>query len=127
VCPVQGPHSFSNDFGAPRGGGTRSHQGNDILAPMGTPVVANVSGSWSHNQSNLGGLSYFLHGNDGNTYFGAHLSGYAGGGGSVTAGTVIGYVGDTGDAKGGTPHLHFEFHPGGGAAVNPYPTLVKYC
>jgi murein DD-endopeptidase MepM/ murein hydrolase activator NlpD len=127
VCPVQGPHSFSNDWGAPRSGGRRTHQGNDILAPRGTPVVANVAGSWSKNTSNLGGLSYFLHGKDGNTYFGAHLDGYASEGGAVAAGQVIGYVGDTGDAKGGPTHLHFEFHPGGGAAVNPYPTLVKYC
>ena len=126
VCPVQGPHSFSNDWGAPRGGG-RSHKGNDILAPRGTPVVANVAGSWSKNTSSLGGLSYFLHGKDGHTYFGAHLDSYAGGGGPVAAGQVIGYVGTTGDARGGPPHLHFEFHPGGGAAVNPYPTLVKYC
>ncbi len=126
ICPVQGPHSFSNDFGAPRSGG-RSHQGNDILAPRGTPVVANVAGSVSPNESRLGGHSYFLHGKDGNTYFGAHLDSYSGATGSVAAGTVIGYVGNTGDAKGGPPHLHFEFHPGGGAAVNPYPTLVKYC
>ena len=126
VCPVQGPHSFSDDFGAPRSGG-RSHKGNDILSPRGTPVVANVAGTWEKNFSNLGGNSYFLHGTDGNTYFGAHLDSYASGGGTVAAGTVIGYVGDTGDARGGATHLHFEFHPGGGAAVDPYPTLVKYC
>ena len=71
--------------------------------------------------------SYFLHGKDGNTYFGAHLDSYASDGGSVAAGTVIGYVGDTGDARGGVTHLHFEIHPGGGGPVNPYPTLVKYC
>jgi murein DD-endopeptidase MepM/ murein hydrolase activator NlpD len=126
VCPVQGPHSFSNDYGAPRSGG-RSHQGNDILAPRGTPVVANVAGVASENHSRLGGNSYFLKGKDGNTYFGAHLDSYTGAWGSVAAGTVLGYVGTTGDAQGGPPHLHFEFHPGGGAAVNPYPTLVKYC
>lgn len=127
VCPVQGPRSFTNDWGAPRNGGTRSHKGNDILAPRGTPVVANVAGTWSRNTSNLGGLSYFLKGRDGHTYFGAHLDSYAGSGGPVAAGQVIGYVGTTGDARGGPPHLHFEFHPGGGGAVNPYPTLVKYC
>jgi murein DD-endopeptidase MepM/ murein hydrolase activator NlpD len=126
VCPVQGPHSFSNDWGAPRSGG-RTHQGNDILAPRGTPVVANVAGSVSRNESGLGGHGYFLHGRDGNTYYGAHLDGYSSAAGNVAAGTVIGYVGDTGDARGGVTHLHFEIHPGGGAAVNPYPTLVKYC
>ncbi len=127
ICPVQGPHSFSNDWGAPRNGGRRSHQGNDIIAPRGTPVVANVAGTFSRNSSNLGGNSYYLKGNDGNTYFGAHLDGYSGAGGAVAAGTVLGYVGDTGDARGGVTHLHFEIHPGGGGAVNPYPTLVKYC
>ncbi|HZN14784.1 MAG TPA: peptidoglycan DD-metalloendopeptidase family protein [Acidimicrobiales bacterium] len=126
ICPVQGPHSFSNDWGAPRSGG-RSHQGNDILAPRGTPVVASVAGGFSHNFSPKGGNSYYLHGKDGNTYFGAHLDSYSNAAGSVAAGTVLGYVGDTGDAKGGPTHLHFEIHPGGGAAVNPYATLVKYC
>jgi peptidoglycan LD-endopeptidase LytH len=125
ICPVQGPHSFSNDFGNPRPGG-RSHQGNDILAPRGTPVVASVSGVASANSNSLGGIAYFLHGSDGNTYYGAHLEGY-GTLGAVQAGTVIGYVGNTGDAAGGPTHLHFEIHPGGGPAVNPYPTLVKYC
>jgi murein DD-endopeptidase MepM/ murein hydrolase activator NlpD len=125
VCPVQGPHAFSNDYGQPRSGGRR-HQGNDILAPRGTPVVANVGGDVSRHPNNLGGLSYYLHGDDGNTYYGAHLSAYAAQG-RVPIGTVIGYVGNTGDAAGGPTHLHFEIHPGGGAAVNPYPTLVKYC
>lgn len=126
VCPVQGAHSFTNDWGAPRSGG-RGHEGTDILAKRGTPVVANVAGVFSRNSSNKGGLSYYLKGSDGNTYFGAHLESYSGAGGSVAAGTVIGYVGDTGNARGGPPHLHFEIHPGGGGAVNPYPTLVRYC
>jgi murein DD-endopeptidase MepM/ murein hydrolase activator NlpD len=125
ICPVQGPHSFSNDWGQPRPGG-RTHQGNDILAPRGTPVVASVSGVATANSNSLGGIAYFLHGVDGNTYYGAHLQGY-GQLGNVQAGTVIGYVGNTGDAAGGPTHLHFEIHPGGGPAVNPYPTLVKYC
>ena len=124
VCPVQGPRSFSNDWGQPRSGGRR-HQGNDILSPRGTPVVASVSGTVRHHNSSLGGLSYYLKGDDGITYFGTHLSAYAASG-RVAAGTVVGYVGDTGNAR-GTPHLHFEMHPGGGAAVNPYPTLSKYC
>jgi peptidoglycan LD-endopeptidase LytH len=124
VCPVQGPRSFSNDWGQPRSGGRR-HQGNDILSPRGTPVVASVSGTVRHHNSSLGGLSYYLNGDDGNTYFGTHLQSFAASG-RVAAGTVVGYVGDTGNAR-GTPHLHFEIHPGGGGAVNPYPTLSKYC
>ena len=125
VCPVQGPHSFSDDYGQPRPGG-RTHQGNDILAPRGTPVVANVSGSFSRNYSGRGGNSYFLEGDDGHEYFGAHLDSYSGAGGHVAAGTVLGYVGNTGDASGGPAHLHFEIHVGG-HPIDPYPTLVKYC
>ncbi|MFN2504088.1 MAG: murein hydrolase activator EnvC [Acidimicrobiales bacterium] len=125
VCPVQGPHAFSDDYGAPRGGGF-SHQGNDILAPRGTPVVANVDGVVVQRRNTLGGLSYFLNGDDGDSYYGAHLDSY-GASGRVTAGTVIGTVGTTGDAAGGPPHLHFEIHPGGSGNINPYPTLSRYC
>jgi murein DD-endopeptidase MepM/ murein hydrolase activator NlpD len=124
ICPVQGPHAFSNDYGQPRSGGRR-HEGNDILAPRGTPVVASVGGTVTDHNSSLGGLSYYLAGDDGNTYFGTHLSGYAATG-RVGAGTVVGYVGDSGNAR-GTPHLHFEIHPGGGGPVNPYATLRTYC
>jgi murein DD-endopeptidase MepM/ murein hydrolase activator NlpD len=124
ICPVQGPHSFSNDYGQPRSGG-RTHQGNDILNPRGTPIVAPVSGVATHHDSSLGGLSFYLSGDDGNTYFGTHLGSYAASG-RVSAGTVIGYNGDSGNAR-GTPHLHFEIHPGGGGPINPFATLSKYC
>jgi murein DD-endopeptidase MepM/ murein hydrolase activator NlpD len=126
ICPVQGPVSFIDSFGAPRSGG-RAHQGVDMLSPRGTPTVAPVSGTVSHRGNSLGGLSWHLNGDDGNYYYGTHLSAYANEGiGHVQAGTVIGYVGDTGNAK-GTPHLHFEIHPGHGAAVDPYPTVRRYC
>ena len=91
----------------------------------GTPVVASVGGSVRGHNSSLGGISYYLNGDDGNEYFGTHLSGYASGG-HVAAGTVIGYVGSTGNA-GGTPHLHFEYHPGGGSPSNPYPLVAAAC
>ncbi len=125
VFPVVGKATFYDDFGAPRGG--RRHQGNDIMSPRGTPVVASVSGTVSPHNSGLGGISYYLRGDDGNTYFGTHLDRLSGVTGRVGAGTVVGYVGNTGNARGTPPHLHFEIHPRGGAAVNPYPTLSRYC
>ena len=126
MCPVQGPLAFTNDWGQPRSGG-RSHQGTDILAPRGTPVVAPVAGSARGTSSSLGGLGFSVDGVDGTTYYGMHLDSLSGISGSVSAGTVLGYVGNSGNAVGGPTHLHFEIHPGGGAAVNPYPTLVEHC
>ena len=126
ICPVQGPRAFSDDFGDPRSGG-RSHQGNDIMAPRGTPVVASVGGTVKGHNSSLGGISYYLNGDDGNTYFGTHLDRLSGASGRVAAGTVVGYVGSTGNASAAAPHLHFEIHPGGGRAVNPFATLRRFC
>lgn len=127
VCPVRGPHAFIDSWGAPRSGGRR-HQGVDMMAARGVPTVAPVSGRVEHRSNRLGGLSWHLFGDDGNYYFGTHLSEYANvGAGWVAAGTVIGYVGDTGNAR-GNPHLHFEIHPGGrGNPINPYPTVRAHC
>lgn len=126
MCPVQGPRAFSDDFGQPRSGG-RSHQGNDILSPRGTPVVAPVAGSASQRDNGLGGHAFYLNGIDGNTYYGAHLDSYSDNYGNVPQGTVLGWVGNSGDAAGGPTHLHLEIHPGGGGAIDPYPTLEQYC
>ena len=126
VCPVAGPVSFVDSWGDARSGG-RGHQGTDMMADYGTPTVTPVCGTVEHRGSSLGGLSWYVHGDDGNTYYGTHLSGYENeGAGWVAAGTVIGYVGDSGNAA-GTPHLHFEVQPGGGSAVNSYPLVAAAC
>jgi peptidoglycan LD-endopeptidase LytH len=127
VCPVQGPVHFTDTWGAARSGG-RVHKGVDMMAAAGTPTVAPVSGRVEHRGSSLGGLSWYVYGDNGHTYYGTHLSGYANQGvGWVAAGTVIGYVGSSGNASASAPHLHFEFHPGGGSPVNPYPLAAAAC
>ena len=126
VCPVRGPHHFSDDWGDARTG--HRHQGNDILAPYGTPLVAVISGVVKTAYSSAGGISLYLRGSDGNEYFYAHNSrNVASTGEHVATGEVIGYVGTTGNARGGPAHVHFERHPGGGAAVDPYPFLRRVC
>lgn len=124
VCPVAGPNSFVDSFGWPRVGHT--HQGIDLISPFGTPVVAAHPGVVSHSSSGSGGISAYVRAPSGTFTFYAHLSSYSSASGSVGAGTVIGYVGSTGNA-GSTNHLHFEYHPGGGAAVNPYQMLRAVC
>ena len=125
ICPVRGRVSFMNDWGFIREGGSW-HHGSDLMAARGTPVVAPVKGVVERFPNPKGGNAFFLRGADGHTYYGAHLDRYAATG-KVKAGTVIGYVGDTGDAKGGPMHLHFEIRPKGGEQVNPYPTINIAC
>lgn len=120
ICPVSGARYF-NDWGFPRGGG-RFHQGTDLFAPRGTPVVAPVSGTVELKSGTVGGLQFWMTGDDGNLYIGTHLDAF-GLAGRVMAGEIIGYVGDSGNARGATPHLHLEIHPGGVSPANPYPTL----
>lgn len=122
ICPVAGAGYF-NDWGFPRSG-ERFHQGTDLMAPRGTEVLAPVGGQIKLITGRVGGLQFYLYGDDGVTYIGTHMDAF-GRSGRIEAGQVIGYVGDTGNARGGPTHLHFEMHPGDGEAVNPYPTLQK--
>ncbi len=123
-CPVAGA-KFTNDWGQSRSGG-RSHTGTDMLAPRGTPVLAPFAGTAVQKSSSRGGLSVYLKASDGTQIFGAHLSSY-GSAGKVKAGTIIGYVGNTGNAGGAAPHLHIEIHPKKGTKTNPYPIMKKIC
>jgi murein DD-endopeptidase MepM/ murein hydrolase activator NlpD len=128
ACPVDNPKVVTNSFGAPRGGGTRRHQGNDIMAPSGIPIRAVNSGTITRTGSGgLGGIALYLW--DGSTeYYYAHLSRLSvGSGQKVSAGQLVGSNGATGNAAGGAPHLHFEIHPGGGGAIDPYPSLASVC
>ncbi len=141
VCPVRGPLSFTDGFGAPRyTGGFHLHQGVDIMAAAGTPIVAPFDGTAQASSSVLGGNNVVVYGTGGSV-FNAHLSSYTSlSNGPVRTGDVIGYVGETGDAIGN--HDHFEWHPNVipanwpassygysvvGDAVNPYPLLVDVC
>ena len=129
ICPVQGGAQFINDWGFPRSGGRR-HKGNDMFAPRGTNLVAVANGEVRLNNSRLGGVSVWLYSDYGAHFYYAHLDGYPSGlstGDSVSTGQVVGYVGDSGNARGGTPHLHFQIHPGGGSPVNPFPANVAAC
>ena len=121
VCPLE-QGSYFNDWGFPRGGG-RYHEGNDLFAPMGSPVRAPVSGTVELIRGSIGGLQVNLYGSDGIKYLGSHLDS-AGKTGKVNAGDVIGYVGNSGNAAGATPHLHFGMYRDG-IALNPIPSLVE--
>ena len=137
VFPVYGTASFGDSFGAPRAdvaGGW--HHGEDIFAATGTPLLAVADGTLHTIGFNrIGGYRLWLRDTQGDEFYYAHLSAYsplAVEGRSVRAGDVIGFVGATGDADGGPPHLHFEIHPaamlglGYDGVVAPYPILLAW-
>ena len=128
VFPVAAPSTFSDDWMAPRG--SRYHEGIDIMAAMGAPIVAVVSGTIVRpGETPVSGIRLWIRGDNGDEYFYCHLSGFAPGtreGARVRAGEVVGYVGMTGDAQGTVPHLHFEIHPGGGGPIRPYPLVSSW-
>jgi murein DD-endopeptidase MepM/ murein hydrolase activator NlpD len=150
VCPVDQPRAVSDGFGAPRySGGYHPHAGDDIMAPLGTPIRAPFDGTAYSSYNTLGGNAVYVKGSLGYVY-NAHLDRYSDkSNGPVRAGDVIGYVGWTGDAFGGVYHDHFEWHPyntpspdawpkspygysvidtgSGVPAVNPYPLLSQVC
>jgi peptidoglycan hydrolase CwlO-like protein len=142
TCPVGNPHAFDDSFGAPRytTNPPHPHAGEDIMAPMGTPIYATFDGVATDASGGLGGMSVIVTGADGYTY-NAHLSA-EGKLGPVKTGDVVGYVGNSGDAQGGATHDHFEWHPkvlpsplykspygytNINGAVDSYPYLLQVC
>jgi murein DD-endopeptidase MepM/ murein hydrolase activator NlpD len=123
-CPVA-EGRFINDYGVAKPGG-RFHDGIDVYAPKGTPVVAPVAGRVEQIRGDLGGLQFHLFGVDGHTYIGTHLDSF-GAAGKVRAGEVLGTVGTSGNARGTSPHLHLEIHLDGSQVTNPYPSLRSAC
>ncbi len=128
VFPLVGAYSYSDDYGAPRHQGR--HEGVDIMADRNTPIVAvdDVTVKrLTRVETGLGGIWVWLQRADGTEYYYCHMSSIAAGvdvGTKLAAGQVVGAVGNTGDARYGATHLHFEVHPGGGASTDPYPHLV---
>jgi murein DD-endopeptidase MepM/ murein hydrolase activator NlpD len=128
VCPIQGPNAIADDFGiwvhrSKKRGGDHVHQGNDMMSPMGTPVVAPFDGVAEASPNRLGGMAVNVYGEYGYVYM-AHNSAY-GQLGPVEAGDVVAYVGATGNT--GASHVHFEWHPDEGEAVDPHEFLLMVC
>jgi murein DD-endopeptidase MepM/ murein hydrolase activator NlpD len=131
VCPVKGPVRIGQGWGAPRDGGRRRHQGIDLLAPTGTPLVAVASGHiirLSNVDRGRGGISLWLRDARGTAYYYAHNQhNLIRLGQRVRAGQLLARVGATGNARGGPPHLHFQIHPGGGRPVSPDVVVRRWC
>lgn len=125
VCPVGDPHAYGDTFGIihHHPGWTHVHQGNDIAAPLGSPVYAPFGGSVQTGTEVNAGKYVRLWGAEGYVTM-LHLSSFAAWG-AVEEGDVVGYVGITGNAS--SPHVHFEWHPNDGPAVDPYQQLNEVC
>ena len=126
--PVEGvrPSAIRNSWGAPRESG-RNHQGIDIFAKRGTPVRSTTEGLVVRlGQNRLGGNVVWVMGPGRQTHYYAHLSHFGPfePGDRVIAGDIIGYVGDTGNARGTPHHLHYGVYQLGGAAINPFPLIT---
>ncbi|HEX3621119.1 MAG TPA: M23 family metallopeptidase [Acidimicrobiales bacterium] len=125
--PVQGLANWTDDFGDPRDGPPpHPHEGNDLFTQFDTPVRAPADGTVRYETGGLGGLAAYVTTADGTYYYMAHLDSFAtdlSNGAAVTQGRIVGFAGDTGNAKGGPPHVHFEIHPRGGPAVDPKPII----
>lgn len=128
VCPVDGATTFRDSWGEARPGG-RGHTGVDMMSPTGTPLVAIENGviynpSWHY----AGGIGLYILGDSGDSWYYAHLDGYAPGiqaGTRVAAGQLVGYVGATGNAAG--PHLHLAHILPSGQYINPFPVVADLC
>jgi peptidoglycan LD-endopeptidase LytH len=128
ACPLDQPRSFIDSWGYARSGG-RSHRGTDIMGPRGIPVRAITSGTWAIQRPGpSAGLWAILRGDNGDHYWYMHLDSHTvSNGARVGAGQQVGTNGSTGNATAGAEHIHFELHPGGGSAVNPYSLLRSVC
>ncbi len=124
-CPVDGPVAYGDTFGMihHHPGWTHKHQGNDLMAALGTPVVAPFDGYATNGAEKNAGIYVTVRNDEGFVQM-MHLL-RLGALGEVKQGDVVGWVGVTGNAS--SPHVHFEWHPGGGAAVDPYPQLNEVC
>lgn len=128
--PVAGPARYVDDWLYPRyGPGFRFHLGCDVVAAMGTPLRAPVDGVATTSSEALGGLTVKVTMPDKTYFYLAHLSALGPGftnGMAVRTGDIVGYVGDSGNARGGTPHVHVGVYPKGRGPVDPKPILDKF-
>ena len=128
AVPVDGvaERDLRGSWGGARSGGRR-HGGIDIFAPRGTPVIASTDGVvWRQGSNDLGGRVVWVLGPAAQMHDYAHLDRYSERrvGDPMNVGHTLGYVGTTGNARGGPPHLHYGIYPRGGGAIDPYPLLT---